>query len=241
MYLKLIIIIKEIKINSSKINIIVNWLILINVKDVQSFLDFAKFYKRFIYDYSRIVISLTRLIRKDVFFVWFQKCQIAFNTFKKVFTFKIILHHYNLNHKIVIEINALNYMFKNILSQYDENKILHSVAYFSKKHNSVECNYEIYDKKLMIIVYTFKKWWSKLEDFIYSVEMIMNHKNLEYFMSTKQLSCYQAYWSEFLFKFNYCIAYCFNKINDKLNALTCHSEDLFKERNTFNSWHQYQH
>ncbi len=73
-YLELIIIIKEIKLNSFKINIIVNWLILINVKDVQSFLDFMNFYKRFIYDYSRITISLTRLIRKDVFFVWFQKC-----------------------------------------------------------------------------------------------------------------------------------------------------------------------
>ncbi len=115
-YLELIIIIEEIKMNSSKINIIVNWLILINVKDVQSFLNFANFYKRFIYDYNRIVTSLTHLIRKDVFFVWFQKCQIAFNILKKIFTFKIILCHYNLNHKIVIEINASNYVFKNILS-----------------------------------------------------------------------------------------------------------------------------
>ncbi len=131
---------------------------MINVKDVQSFLDFANFYRRFIYDYSRIAISLTHLIRKDVLFVWFQKCQIAFNILKKVFTFKIILHHYNSDHKIVIEINALNYVFKDILSQYDENKILHSVAYFSKKHNSIECNYEIYDKKLMIIVRAFEKW-----------------------------------------------------------------------------------
>jgi len=70
LYLELIIIIEEIKMNSSKINIIVNWLILINVKDIQSFLDFANFYKRFIYDYSRIAISLTHFIRKDVLFVW---------------------------------------------------------------------------------------------------------------------------------------------------------------------------
>ncbi len=184
-YLELIIIIEEIKINSSKINIIVKWLILINVEDVQSFLDFANFYKIFIYDYSRITISLTRLIRKDVLFVWFQKYQIAFNILKKVFTFKIILCYYNSNHKIIIEINALNYVFEDIFSQYDENEILHSVAYFSKKHNSVECNYKIYDKELMIIVCTFKKWLSELEDFIYSIKMIMNHKNLKYFMSTK--------------------------------------------------------
>jgi len=57
----------------------------------------------------------------------------------------------------VIEIDALNYVFKNILSQYDENEIFHSVTYFLKKHNSVECNYEIYDKELMIIVCAFEK------------------------------------------------------------------------------------
>jgi len=241
LYLELIIIIKEIKMNSSKINIIVNWLILINVKNVQSFLDFANFYRRFIYDYSRIVTSLTRLIRKDVFFVWSQKCQIAFNILKKIFTFKIILCHYNSDHKIVIEIDASNYVFKDILFQYDENELLHSVAYFSKKHNSVECNYKIYNKELMIIIYAFKKWWSELKDSIYSVEMITNHKNLEYFMLIKQLSYHQARWSEFLSRFNYCIVYHFNKIDDKLNALTRRSEDLFKERDTFNSWHQYQH
>jgi len=141
----------------------------------------------------------------------------------------------------VIEINASNYVFKNILFQYDENEILHSVVYFSKKHNSIKCNYKIYDKELMIIVYAFKKWWSEFKDFIYSVEMITNHKDLKYFMSTKQLSRYQAYWSEFLSRFNYHIAYCFNKIDDKLNALTRHLKDLSKEKDTFNSWYQYQH
>ncbi len=69
LYLELMIIIEKIKMNSSKINIIVNWFILINVKDVQSFLDFMNFYRRFIYDYSKIAISLIHLIRKDVFFV----------------------------------------------------------------------------------------------------------------------------------------------------------------------------
>ncbi len=42
-------------------------------------------------------------------------------------------------------------------------------------------------------------------------------------------------------KFNYCIAYHFDKINNKLNALTRRLEDLFKKRDTFNSWYQYQH
>ncbi len=60
-------------------------------------------------------------------------------------------------------------------------------------------------------------------------------------MSTKQLSHHQARWSEFLSRFNYHIAYHLNKIDDKLNALTHCSEDLFKKKNTFDSQHQYQH
>jgi len=57
----------------------------------------------------------------------------------------------------MIEIDALNYVFKDIFFQYDKNKIFHSIAYFLKKHNSVKCNYKIYDKEFMIIVCTFKK------------------------------------------------------------------------------------
>jgi len=55
------------------------------------------------------------------------------------------------------------------------------------------------------------------------------------------LSRHQARWSEFLSRFNYRIAYRFDKIDDKLNALTRRSEDLSKERDTFDSRHQYQH
>jgi len=65
--------------------------------------------------------------------------------------------------------------------------------------------------------------------------MITNHKNLKYFMSTKQLNHHQACWSKFLSRLNYYITYHFNKIDDKLNALTRHSEDFFKEKNTFDS------
>ena len=39
-----------------------------NVKDVQSFLEFANFYRRFIYDYNKIAALLTCLICKDVAF-----------------------------------------------------------------------------------------------------------------------------------------------------------------------------
>ena len=39
----------------------------------------------------------------------------AFNTLKKAFTFNVILHHYNSDHKIVIETDTSDYMFESIL------------------------------------------------------------------------------------------------------------------------------
>ena len=65
--------------------------------------------------------------------------------------------HYNSDHKLIVETDISDYVLKKILSQYDDAEILCSVVYFFKKHNSAECNYEIYNKKLMIIVCVFKK------------------------------------------------------------------------------------
>ncbi len=68
-----------------------------------------------------------------------------------------MLCYYNLNHKIVIKIDASNYMFEDIFSQYDEKRVLYLIVYIFKKHNSIKCNYKIYDKKLITIVRTFEK------------------------------------------------------------------------------------
>ena len=85
----------------------------------------------------------------------------------------------------MVKTDASDYVSEGILSQYNENDVLHLIAYFSKKHSPAEYNYEIYNKELMIIICTFKEWRPELKGSLTSVKVIMNHKNLEYFMSTK--------------------------------------------------------
>ena len=115
-YLGLIIIIKGVKMNSAKVSIIVKWLTLMNIKDVQSFLSFVNFYWRFIYGYSKLASPLICLIKKDVLFEWITECQSAFDALKKAFTSDVILHHYNLNLKIVVETDASDYVSDGNLS-----------------------------------------------------------------------------------------------------------------------------
>ena len=73
-YLGLIIITEGVKMNSAKVSIIVKWSFLVNIKDIQSFLSFANFYRRFIYGYSKLASPLICLIKKDVPFEWITEC-----------------------------------------------------------------------------------------------------------------------------------------------------------------------
>ena len=100
---------------------------------------------------------MTHLIKKDVLFEWITECQSAFNALKKAFMSDVILHHYNSDLKIVVKTDTSDYVSEGILSQYNKNDVLYLIAYFFKKHNSAECNYEIYYKKLMIIICIFKE------------------------------------------------------------------------------------
>ena len=55
-----------------------------------------------------------------------------------------------------MKIDALNYIIAKIISQYDNDENLRFIIYFSIKMLLVECNYEIYDKKLLIIIRAFE-------------------------------------------------------------------------------------
>jgi hypothetical protein len=87
-----------------------------------------------------------------------------------------------------VETNASNYVSAGILSQYDNDGILHPVAYFSKKHSLVECNYEIYDKELMVIICTFEEWRPELQSVINPIHILSDYKHLEYFTMMKLLN-----------------------------------------------------
>ena len=46
-------------------------------------------------------------------------------------------------------------------------------------------NYDIYNKELLSIILAFQEWQVYLEGFLYEIQVILDHKNLEHFLSTK--------------------------------------------------------
>jgi hypothetical protein len=112
------------------------------------------------------------------------------------------------------------------LSQRDDDGVLHPVAFFSKKHSPAECNYDIYDKELMAIIKALEEWRPECEGAEHTLQLITDHKNLEYFMSKRLLNRRQARWAQFLSRFDYEISYRPGKSNGKADALTRRPGDL---------------
>jgi len=123
-----------------------------NLFKVQQFLGFCNYYRRYIPKYSDKAEPVTRLTKNDEPFKWEVEQQLAFETMVTTFTTAPVLRHFDLDREVIIETDTSSYVSAGVLSQYDDDGVLHPVAYFSKKHSPAECNYIIYDKELMAII-----------------------------------------------------------------------------------------
>lgn len=218
-----------IRMDPEKVKTVRDWQTPTCLTDVQAFLGFGNFYRRFIRDYSKIIAPLTRLTKKDTAFAWTEECEASFQSLKTAFTTAPVLAPFDWEKDVVLETDASDYVSAGVLSQVGDDGVLRPVAFFSKKHSPTECNYEIYDKELMAIIRCFEEWRPELEGAPSPISVITDHRNLEYFTTTKLLNRRQARWSEYLSRFNFRITYRPGKQGAKPDSLTRRSEDLPKE------------
>jgi hypothetical protein len=181
-----------IRMDPKKIEAIQKWETPSCLTDIQAFVGFANFYRRFIRGFSKIITPIVALTRKGTKFYWNGNCQSAFNCLKTAFTEAPVLAPFDWEKQIVLETDASDYVSAGVLSQYGDDGILRPVAFFSKKHSVTECNYEIYDKELLAIIRCFKEWRPELEGTGSLIKVITDHRNLEYFTTTKLLNRRQA-------------------------------------------------
>ena len=73
-----------------------------------------------------------------------------------MFTKRLILAIFNLVKKIIVEIDTSKIALNTILSQPDEKTRLYLIIFYFRKFIAPELNYDIYDKKLLVIVDSFK-------------------------------------------------------------------------------------
>ena len=196
---------------------------------MQFFINFCNFYQCFIKNFSKIVHSMIQLIQKKIIFEWNETCQTAFDHMKRCMTETFILHHFDQTCETILKTDSFNYVNNEVLSQYNDEELLHSIAFYSKNISSAECNYEIYDKKLLIIIQAFKHWWLKLKLTDISIKMFIDHQALISLMKDKELSRHQIHWVQKLADFNFKIMYWSDKQNIKIDALTRRADFVLRD------------
>lgn len=208
--------------SADKVKSIIDWPEPKRVKDIQSFLGFANFYRRFIHNYSEITVPLTRLTRKGIPWVLTDAARAAFRNLKNAFTSAPVLTHWIPDRQITIETDASDYAIAAILSITGEDGEIHPVAFHSRTLTGAELNYDTHDKELLAIFAAFRTWRHYLEGAPLPIDVVTDHKNLEYFATSKILTRRQARWSEYLSAFNMVVRFRPGRLGAKPDAMTRH-------------------
>jgi len=187
---------------------------------VQSFMGFANFYRQFIKGFSKIAIPLTDLTKKGIKWTWTPSCQDAFDKLKEMFTTGRILKHFDDTRATKLDTDASDFELGAVLSQLCEDEKWYPVAFLSRKFSPAEINYDVHDQEMAAIVSAFKEWAYMLMSVDDQILVYTDHKNLEYFNTTKTLNRRQHRWGEFLQPFNFEVIYREGRLNQKPDALS---------------------
>jgi hypothetical protein len=217
---------KGIRMDPAKVTAILEWEAPRSVKAVQSFLGFANFYRRFIDGFSKIVLPMLETTHKDqAQFVWTKEAGKSFEKLKAMFTSAPMLLQFDHERETILETDSSGWSVGGVFMQVDDTGIMKPCAFFSKKNSPAECNYEIYDKEMLAIIRCLEEWDAELRS-VKGFQIRTDHKNLEYFMTARQLTERQMRWSLILSRYNFTISYIPGKDNERADALSRREQDM---------------
>ena len=179
-----------------------DWPIPWGVKDVQLFLGFGNFYWKFIPKFSTLAAPLNNLLKKDTTFEWTQEAQQVFEELKQQLTSALVLMMPDQTKPFQIECDASKYALGVVLTQLDNNRDRHLVAFLWKTFNKTKHNYEIYDRELLALIQALEEWQHYIQGLGHTTIIYSDHQNLTYFRSAQKLNWWQTRWSLYLSEFD---------------------------------------
>ncbi|KAF8751589.1 hypothetical protein RHS01_08361 [Rhizoctonia solani] len=219
-YLGIIVSDKGFNLDKLKIQAVQEWPVPTKVKEVQSFLGFANFLRRFVANFSHLARPLHNLVKKDTPWKWEEREQEAFQGLKDAITNAPVLCHANPSKPYFLETNASGAALGSILSQRQEDGRLHPLGFLSKSFKGAEQNYDTHNKELLAIICSFEYWRIFLEGTAHPITVFTNHRNLEYWKESRTFNCCHARWHLLLAGYNFQIVYRPGKQSGKPNALS---------------------
>jgi len=146
--------------------------------------------------------------------------QKAFEELKRRFTTEPVLAVSDRDQEMRVEADALDYATGGTLSVKGKDRKWRPVAFISKSLSPAKRNYEIHNKKMLVVIQCLEDWRYYLEGTKKEFEIWTDHKNLQYFMSSQKLNCRQARWALYLSRFNFILKHVPGKSMGKVDSLS---------------------
>jgi len=200
---------------SDCVPVIDDWPTVESVPDVQVLIRFTNLYWRFIRKTAKVTAPISNVLKTQASrkWEWTLDAKLTFQKPKKAITGALILQHFKPQKPIILQTDAGCFTIAGILKQYEGLKILRPVNFCSRKCSTTERTYDTYDRELLAILEAMKQWIHYLESANPKDLMQCNHKNFEYFQTSKVLSWREARWAEILFSYNFIIDHLEGKKN----------------------------
>ncbi|CAI7773707.1 unnamed protein product [Closterium sp. NIES-53] len=194
-----------VEIDPKKLDTLKAWNPPTNITELQSFLGFVNYVRRFVPDMAHLTAPLMDLLRKGVTFTWGEKEHAAFSTLKTVLCSLPVLRIADPHRPFKVVTDASDIAIGAVLLQ-DFGNGLQPIAYESRKMHPPEKNYPIHDREMFAIVHAFKVWRCYLTGA--DVTVRTDHKSLQYLRAQPHLNPRQIRWLDYLeSNFHYTVTY----------------------------------
>ena len=219
-----------ISVDPSKVEAVLNWERPKNVSEIRSFLGLAGYYRRFVENFSRIALPLTKLTRKDVRFVWDEECEGAFMELRHRLTSAPILIVPNSDEPYTVFTDASKSGLGCVLMQQGR-----VVAYASRQLKPHEKNYPTHDLELAAVIFALKIW----RCYLYGAkfELFTDHQSLKYLFTQRDLNLRQRRWIEYMEDYDFNLQYHPGKANVVADALSRKSHGVLASL-AFEDWNR---
>lgn len=147
-------------------------------KQVRAFLGLTGFYRKFIPNYSKVALPLTNLTKETCNFKWTTLEQEAFNKLKDSLTSQPCLKLPDFSRPFALCTDASKYALGAVLIQEDEDGFPHPISFASRKLNSPEINYSVFEKEALGVVFGinhFKQYLYGKEFIVYCDQQSLSH------------------------------------------------------------------
>ena len=202
----------------SKTEKVASWPTPRSVKEVQQFLGFSSYYRRFVEDYATLAKPLHRLTERSSKFLWTPECQRSFDELRCRLVSPPILAHPDFSLPFTLDTDASDIGIGGVLSQVGADGKERVIAYGSRLLTKAERQYCTTRKELLAVVMFTKQYRPYLagQQFILRTD----HSSLSWLHNFRDPQGQLARWLEQLQEFNFTVVHRRGRKHTNADALS---------------------